>query len=67
MAFADSPSPMLSGTFLPVSTVLVVVCGGIWNAFHPRPKTFEDATRPVPIPSLTPAVDRIEHPTVKKI
>jgi hypothetical protein len=63
MTFADFPIPMLFATFLPVATVLVVACGGIWKALHPRPKPFEDATHPVPTPSLIPAVDQIEHLT----
>jgi hypothetical protein len=54
LTFAHFPFPMLSATFLPVATVLVVACGGIWKALHPRPKNFEDAT---------PAVDQIEHLT----
>lgn len=63
MPFADLPLPMLLATFLPVATLLVVPCGGIWKALHPRPNTFEDATQPVPLPSLIPAVDQTEHLT----
>ncbi|KAI9458599.1 hypothetical protein BJY52DRAFT_1416383 [Lactarius psammicola] len=65
MIFADFPLPMLLATFLPVATMLVVPCGGIWKALHPHPKTFEGATQPVPIPSLIPAVDQTEHITDK--
>ncbi|KAH8987895.1 hypothetical protein EDB92DRAFT_1874834 [Lactarius akahatsu] len=61
MIFASLPLPMLLATFLSVATALVVPCGGIWKALHPRPKTFQNPAQPVPIPSLIPAVDQIEN------
>ncbi|KAH9061038.1 hypothetical protein EDB87DRAFT_1576431 [Lactarius vividus] len=58
-----SPPFILLATFLSVATTLVILCGGIWKALHPHPKTFQDLTQSVPIPSLIPPVDQIENLT----
>ena len=59
MTIADIPLPMLYAVLLPIAALLVFTCGGIWKALHPRSKTFEGPTQPVPIPCLVPAPDQI--------
>jgi hypothetical protein len=55
--FADFPLPMFHVILLPVAALLVFACKGIWKALHPRSKSPEGATQPIPIPSLVPALD----------
>ena len=59
MTIVDIPLPMLYAILLPIAALLVFTCGGIWKVLHPRSKTFEGPTQPVPIPCLVPAPDQI--------
>jgi hypothetical protein len=57
MTFSKFPLPMFHAILLPVAALLVFACKGIWKALHPRSKSPEGATQPIPIPSLAPALD----------
>ena len=66
MVFADLPLTLLLSTLLPVATILVVVCFGIWLTLRPRLETIEDVLSPT-IPLSNPAVDQNDRPTRESV
>ncbi|KAH9054807.1 hypothetical protein EDB87DRAFT_1414453 [Lactarius vividus] len=58
---------LLLSALLPTAAMLVIACIGIviWQALHPRQKTFEDAILPPPIPPLTLTVEQKGPPNAE--
>jgi len=50
MTFGNLPLRILLPSVISVAVVLVLVCGGVWVALHPREKPFEAAPLPAPVP-----------------
>ncbi|KAH9003504.1 hypothetical protein EDB86DRAFT_2370277 [Lactarius hatsudake] len=67
IALKDLSLTSLLSALLPTVAVLVIACVGImiWQALHPRQKTFEDAMLPPPISSLTHAGEQKVPPTAE--
>ena len=63
MDFSDLPLTLLLSTFIPVSSIMVVVGLGIWLIVRPCLEPIEDAILQPGIPFSNPATEQKERPT----
>jgi hypothetical protein len=54
----DLPVTLLLHATIPIATVLVMACYGIWVALHPRERSFRDVSLPEPAPFLDSPTDQ---------